>query len=134
MSYYLSDIIGTGEADIDEYRPAVADYPVNWSCSMPAHPDTGAPLNDWGLVEVTKGDVSLLELDPRIDTLPKVSLSTLVADIAPGDVAAMRSALDSRGIGSGIVDTAAIYGDIIAGISLRANAGTVTPALGQATL
>ncbi len=35
--YYLTDILGTGEADVDEFRPVPAEYRTDFAWSMPGH-------------------------------------------------------------------------------------------------
>ena len=46
----------------------------------------------------------------------------------------LKQALTRRGIGAAMVDSANSYGDILAAIALRANAGSVVPAREQAEL
>jgi hypothetical protein len=129
--YVLADILGTGEADVDEFRPAVADYPVGWkwSGSAPNVPKQGGTV----LVEVTSGDVSPMIGDDRIDMLPTCPLSTPATQIDAGEMAVMRAALDRRNMGIAI-NMAGTYGDIIAVITLRANVEGTVPTRAELTL
>lgn len=132
--YYLADIIGDGTDEGGDFRAATSDYPVGTTGEMPANPTTGKPLNTWMLIEVFVGDVAVLAGDPRIDPLPDVPLSAPLAQIDPAQLSSMRVVLTRRGIGAGIVDTALAFGDVLAGIALRANAGAVTTAAAQLEL
>lgn len=132
--FYLADIIGDGTDEGGDFRAATSDYPVGTTGEMPASPTTGKPLNAWMLIEVFAGDVSALEGDPRIDPLPDVPLSTPLVQVDPAVLGRMRAALTRRGIGAGIADTAQVFGDVLAGIAVRANAGTVTTAAAQLEL
>lgn len=120
--YYLTDILGTGAADVDEFRPVPAEYGVNFAWSMPSNAD-GLPLNDWGLVEVSlasEAALAAMAADPRLDALPFVARETLVAEIDPVAVAAMRDALARRRIDVGF-SSAATFGDILDNITWRSN-------------
>lgn len=120
--YYLTDILGTGEADVDEFRPVPAEYGVNFAWSMPSNAD-GLPLNDWGLVEVSlasEAALAAMAADPRMDALQFVARETLVAEIDPVAVAAMRDALARRRIDVGF-SIAATFGDILDNITWRSN-------------
>ena len=121
--YYLTDILGTGEADVDEFRPVPAEYGVNFAWSMPSSPD-GLPLNDWGLVEVSLASAAALAAmaaDPRLDALPYVARETLVVDIEPAAIDLLREALIRRGIDVDAVDNAVRFGDIVDNITWRSN-------------
>jgi len=131
---FLADIIGTGEGDSDEFRPAVALYTHDWSAEMPADPVTGKLLNKWAMVEVRSGDYAQMDLDLGIDAMPFCELSTPVAQIDSVQLWNLREALSRRGIGAGITIGVATYGDIVAAIALRANAGTVDPTKAQLVL
>lgn len=120
--YYLTDILGTGEADIDEFRPVPAEYQTNFAWSMPSDAN-GMPLNNWGLVEVTMAsDAALagMAADPRLDALPFVARETLVAEIDAAAVDLMRDALARRGIGVDFVSEAT-FGDILDNITWHLN-------------
>jgi hypothetical protein len=120
--YYLTDILGTGQADVDEFRPVPAEYRADFSWSMPSDAN-GMPLNNWGLVEVTMAsDAALVGMaaDPRLDELPFVARETLVAEIDPAAVARMRDALIRRGIGVDFVN-ASTFGNILDNITWRSN-------------
>ena len=120
--YYLTDILGTGQADIDEHRPVPAEYRVNFAWSMPSSAD-GLPLNSWGLVEVSlAGDAALAAMaaDPRLDALPFVARETLLAEIDPAALNVLRDALVRRSIDVA-VDSAVSFGDIVDSITWRSN-------------
>ena len=120
--YYLTDILGTGQADVDEFRPVPAEYRADFSWSMPSDA-SGMPLNNWGLVEVTMAsDAALVGMaaDPRLDALPFVARETLVAEIDPAAVARMREALTRRGIGVDFVNESTL-GNILDNITWRSN-------------
>lgn len=120
--HYLTDILGTGEADVDEFRPVPAEYGVNFAWSMPSNAD-GLPLNDWGLVEVSLASeeaLAAMAADPRLDALPFVARETLVAEIDPVAFAAMRDALARRRIDVDF-SSAATFGDILDSITWRSN-------------
>lgn len=120
--YYLTDILGTGEADVDEFRPVPAEYQVDFAWSMPSSAD-GLPLNAWGLVEVglaSDAAVAAMAADPRLDALPFVARETLVAEIDPVAVALMRDALARRRIDVDFT-SAATFGEILDNITWRSN-------------
>lgn len=120
--YYLTDILGTGEADVDEFRPVPAEYRADFAWSMPSDAN-GMPLNNWGLVEVTMvSDDALarMAVDPRLDALPVVARETLVVEMDPTAVALMRDALARRAIDVDFVNDAS-FGDILDNITWRSN-------------
>ncbi len=120
--YYLTDILGTGEADVDEFRPVPAEYRADFAWSMPSDAN-GMPLNNWGLVEVTMvSDDALarMAVDPRLDALPIVARETLVVEMDPTAVALMRDALARRAIDVDFVNDAS-FGDILDNITWRSN-------------
>jgi len=121
--YYLTDILGTGEADIDEFRPVPAEYRANFSWSMPSDED-GMPLNDWGLVEVSlASDAALAAMaaDPRLDPLPHVAVGTLIGEIDPDALQLLRAALIRRGINVDAVDSASTFAGILDNITWHSN-------------
>lgn len=120
--YYLTDILGTGQADVDEFRPVPAEYRANFSWSMPSDAN-GMPLNNWGLVEVTAASDAVLAVmaaDPRLDALPFVVRETLVAEIDHTAADAMRDALARRRIDVDFT-SAATFGEILDNITWRSN-------------
>lgn len=120
--YYLTDILGTGEADVDEFRPVPAEYRADFAWSMPSDAN-GMPLNNWGLVEViAASDAALagMAADPRLDALPFVVRETLVAEIDSSAVAAMRDALARRRIDVDFT-SAVTFGEILDNITWRSN-------------
>lgn len=127
--FYLSDVIGTGEPDVDEFRPAVAAYPVGWAAASNMADDPR--ILGWVLVEVNIGNVTPLASDPRIDVLPDVPLSTLLSAVNVGEVAAMRAALSRRGIG---IPDVATFGEVITYIKLRAEIPNAMPTIADAEL
>lgn len=131
--FYLADVLGTGEADVDEFRPAVADYPVDYSWSLPCDA-TGRPLNSWGLVEVTRADgadVVVMANDLRLEALPVADRDTLVLQIDSAALDSLRAALARRGIGSALIDEASNFGDMLDAIARRANVGPVMATTAQ---
>lgn len=129
---FLCDIVPIVSEEGTSYDPAVMEYWMSFQ-ALAMTSDATAP-GAWMLLEIIGGDLALLQDDARIDPLPNVPNATLVTSINPGEVAALRAALTRRGIGAGIVDTAATFGDILAGIALRANAGNATPTAAQLEL
>lgn len=135
--HFLNDIIGQG-TDEDSWRPSLFDYPTaNAQAEMPTYPETdprwGQLINNWALVELKGGYVPEMAADPRIDPLPDCPLETPVSQIDAGQMDALRAALTRRGIAID-VDGAGTFGGILAAISLRANAGAVTPAKAELSL
>lgn len=120
--YYLADIIGTGEADVDDYRPAVADYPVNWVGSFPVNLQTGTPLKSWTMVMVETANHAQLLSDPRIDPLPDWPLDGKVSGINTVTKNAMLTAMAQRGISTAAVAGTDGYREIIRMIGTEANA------------
>lgn len=123
--YFIADIIGDG-SDTDEYRAAVAVYPVNWSAEVPWNDAENRPTNVWTVAEVSGGDMSGFTGDPRIDPLPICELSTPVGQIDDAQMASMRASLQRRGIGVSL-DAAETFGAIIALLRIRAGEATVVP-------
>lgn len=126
---FLCDIIPIVSEEGTSYDPAVMEYWMSFQALATTY-DATAP-GAWMLLEIIGGDIALLQGDPRIDPLPNVANTTPVASINSEEMATLRAALTRRGIGAAIVDTATTFGDILAGIALRANAGNVTPAAAQ---
>ena len=121
--YYLTDILGTGQADIDEHRPVPAEYRVNFAWSMPSD-ENGMPLNNWGLVEVSlasEAALAAMAADARLDPLPYVALGTLVGDIDSDALQLLRTALIRRGIDVAVVDSAANFAGILDNITWQSN-------------
>lgn len=129
---FLCDIVPIVSEEGTSYDPAVMEYWMSFQALATTYDATAQGA--WMLLEITGGDIALLQGDPRIDPLPNVPNTTPVALIDPETVATLRAALVRRGIGAAIVDAAATFGDILAGIALRANAGNVTPATAQLEL
>lgn len=123
--YFIADIIGDG-SDTDEYRAAVAVYPVNWAAEVPWNDAENRPLNNWTVAEVNGGDMSGFEGDSRIDPLPVCELDSSVSEINALQLEAMRAALQRRGIGVSL-DAAENFGSIIALLRIRAGEATVVP-------
>lgn len=123
--YFIADIIGDG-SDTNEYRAAVAVYPVNWAAEVPWDDIENRPINNWTIAEVSGGDMSGFAGDTRIDPLPICELDTPVSQIDASQIASMRAALQRRGIGVSL-DPADTFGSIIGLLRIRAGEGIVTP-------
>lgn len=128
---YITDIVMDpwGEGS---YCPVTVFFPsFSVSAPMPGDPNTGIPYMPWVLVAVTQADAAELaafEADARVDVLPDYPQATPVAQMSTASLASLRAILTKRGIGAGLVDEAPSYGTILAGIALRANSPSVTPA------
>ena len=117
------------------YVPALVYHAnLSFNGSPPSDPETGIPYHDWGVYEVTMGDITPLLSDARLDALPAGVIATPVAQLDPAQVDSLRAALDRRGIGSGIISQAQTLGEILAAIQLRAESPGVTPTSAQAAL
>lgn len=103
--YYLCDIIGDGDADAPTpwtpttgpFRPAVAEYNVNWSGLAPTGED-GRPTFMWALVIVGTGNHTVLRDDPHVDAMPDVPLDAKVSSISAESRTALADAMIERGI------------------------------------
>lgn len=133
IRYFITDIIGTGDPDGDDFRSPISDYPVTMQCEVPWDDANNRPVSTWTVVEVKAGDISLFEGDSRIDPLPIAELSTPTWQLNASQVDSMRAVLARRGIGVAL-DAEPNFGSIIAAIRRRAGEGTVTPAVSQLTL
>lgn len=120
--YYVADIIGTGEADVDEFRPAVADYMSGWGWVTAP----GDPMPEWALVKLTAEPPAEMAFDVRIDALPTCPTSTPVHEIDTLELAALRMTLDKRGISQDVLDQCATYGDVLAVIASHASGGSLS--------
>jgi hypothetical protein len=117
--YYLADLIGTGEADVDDFRASVANHPVGWGWSCPSD-SNGMPLNKWGLVEVFTASPEALEAmaqDPSIDPLPFLAHDAPLTGV---DTTSLRAALVRRDIGEDVLDSAETFGALLDNIAARA--------------
>lgn len=99
--FYVSKIRGDGSED-NPFRPAVADYGVNWTGSIVTDDDEnsptyGKPLYDTCLVIVATSNHARLRLDPDIDSLPEFPLDGKVSSINTVTKNAMIAALRRRG-------------------------------------
>lgn len=125
--YYLADIIGTGEADVDEFRTAVADHtrnpanPLKYEGGFPVG-ETGLPVHSWTLVIVEAPDHTPLLNDPRIDALPDFPLDGKVSSINTVAKNAMLAAMIRRGIDTSSVAGTDGYREVIRLIGVAANA------------
>lgn len=122
--YYLTDIVGTGEADVDEYRAALMDYGVSVQAGFPCDTETGAPLRDWTLAIVKADDHAPMIADARADVLPDYPLDGKVSGISSVAKAAMLAAMERRGIDTSEVDGTDAYREVIRAIGNAANATT----------
>jgi hypothetical protein len=113
--YYIADIIGTGEPDIDEFRLAVAEFPGTgwgWDHPAPMYPVAGG----WGLAKVMISNpegYAAMEDDPRIDPLPPLAITDSLDGV---DTSRVRAALARRGIDESTLDEASTFGDLLANI------------------
>lgn len=130
LKRYITDIVMDpwGEGS---YCPVCVHYPsFSFSGSPPCDPNTGIPYMNWMVVEVTQADpaeLAAFEADLRVDALPDYPLTTPVAQMSAAALENLRAVLTRRNIGAGLVDVDT-YGAILAGIALRANSPSVTPA------
>ena len=60
--FYLCPVIGDGSEE-NPFRPAVAEYDVQWSCAIASGED-GRPLQAMCVVEVGADDHAALQADP----------------------------------------------------------------------
>jgi hypothetical protein len=95
--YYICDVIGTGD-ETNPFRPAVADYNVSWTGSIPVDMVTGQPLYTWAFVLVATDDHTVLRSDKRIDTMPDFPLDGRMNAINSAASKALENALSRRGI------------------------------------
>ena len=110
---YLSPIIGTG-TDADPYRPKVATYPVAWAAVIAGQPN-GAPKLTWSLVIVNAPDLSALEADADLLSIPGSDMSTPISSLNNPTRNRIQSGLTSRGIALTVTDYATV-GDLVTAI------------------
>lgn len=117
--YYIADILGTGEADVDEFRLAVAEFPGTgwgWDHQAPLYPVAGG----WGLAKVnvsTPASYAAMDEDPRLDPLPDLLPQDSLVGINTDRV---RAALFRRGINISALDDATTFGELLANIRSQA--------------
>lgn len=133
IRYFLTDIIGTGDPDGDDYRSPIMDYPVHVECEWPWDEVRNTPLNRWVLAEVKSGDVSTFANDTRVMPLPAVTLDATYGAMDLSQKAALSAALGRWGIAVA-PDAPDTFGEILAMIRIRANAGNNNPTAAQLTL
>lgn len=109
--YYLCDVIGDGTED-NPFRPAVADYGVNWSGSIPTGED-GRPTTTWALVIVGAKDHAQLRKDARLDALPDFPLDGKVSAVNTASRNALTAAMSKRGVPTSGLQLADGYRDAI---------------------
>ena len=113
---YLSPIIGTG-TDADPYRPKVATYPVAWAAVI-AGQANGAPRLAWSLVIVNAPDLTALEADADLLSIPESDMSTPISSLNNPTRNRIQQGLDSRGIA--------------VTVTAHATVGALVEAIGQA--
>ena len=129
---FLCDIARYDWGGEISFDPVVMDYSVSFQ-SLALTYDATQP-DAWMLLETIGGDISALYADSRIDPLPVVENDTPISQIDDEELQLLRQALSRRKIGSAIVDNAGTFGDILASIALRANAGASVPTVAQLEL
>ena len=110
---YLSPIIGTG-TDADPYRPKVATYPVAWAAVIAGQPN-GAPKLTWSLVLVNAPDLTALEADADLLSIPGSDMSTTISSLGNQTRNRIQSGLNSRNITVTVTNYATV-GELVTAI------------------
>ena len=110
---YLSPIIGTG-TDADPYRPKVANYSVPWAAVIAGQPN-GAPKLTWSLVIVNAPDLTALEADADLLSIPESDMSTPISSLNNPTRNRIQSGLTSRGIALTVTNYATV-GELVTAI------------------
>lgn len=122
--YYICDIIGDGseeEGAAGMFRPAVADFPVDWVASIETGLD-GKPIHTDCVVLVNTEDHTQLRKDNRIDPLPDFMLDGKLSAINATTKSAMINALRRRGFTTEGIDNADGYRDVLQQIGRQRSA------------
>jgi hypothetical protein len=120
--FYLCDIVGDGTDD-NPYRPAVANYAVNWVASIETGPD-GKPLHSDCLVLVNTDNHLPLRADKRIDAMPDMTLDGKFSAVSVAAKNAMSAAMVKRGISTQFLsDTVMGYREVLQTIGKQRSEG-----------
>jgi len=117
--YFIADIIGTGEPDVDEWRLAVADFPGTgwgWAHMVAEIPTPG----NWAVARVmiaTPEGLEAMSNDIRLDVLPFLERSAMLSQ---QDRDVVSAALVRRNIPLYALDQADTFGDLLENLRVSA--------------
>jgi len=128
--YYLAPIIGDGSTAATAYRAKVPAG-VEFSNVIPSNA-TGHPLFTWTLVLVNAPSLATTDADITLTALPAIARSAALSTaLTAPQVAALFSALNTRGISTTGLSGSSTLGQVLARIGTTLDSGFQLTAIGR---